>query len=372
LPDAASFLSRRYCLSADGAVTVLGLLVFGQDPSQFLENRARLDCYFETGSQIGRDKKYLDNDILNLMDDAFAFVWGHIQVGRSALGGGRSEPEYPTELIRETINNALAHRDYTANQFVTIKVNPGKNIEIKNPGGFKQKMLLTDLTGPIAILRIIPGLPESRNPKLANVLKALEKIERQGIGMATLVSACLDNLTDLPYYDLSVPGSISLVIPSGRLLDEPTQRWINSFRGYLSDRLNRALTLADESVLAYLYKAELLNQRRLYTILLGPSNNHFEALAALQQAGLILEHPSASAGPSPVYVVARELTLVDFTPQIEAQTQLSLASLDHIAKIVLNIVYRYDHYNRQAIKPNLITPELYFRLYGKEITPHYL
>jgi hypothetical protein len=218
-------------------------------------------------------------------------------------------------------------------------------------------------------LRIIPGLPESRNPKLANVLKTLEKIESQGIGMATLVGVCLDNLIDVPYYDLSAPGLISLVIPSGRLVDEQAQWWINSFRGYLSDRLNRQPTQADERILTYLYKSELLNRRRLYTILLGPSNNHLEALAALQQAGLILAHPSASSGPSPVYVVARELTLSDFTPQIEAQTQQSLADLDQVAKIVLHIVYRYDHYNRQSLKPNLITPELYARLYGKAIDP---
>jgi hypothetical protein len=37
--------------------------------------------------------------------------------------------------------------------------------------------------------------------------------------------------------------------------------------------------------------------------------------------------------------------------------------------MVLNIVYRYDHYNRQSLKPNLVTPELYFRLYGKAMGP---
>ena len=134
LQDAKDFLIRRYCINTEGAVTVLGLLLFGKEPSQYLENRARLDCYFETGHEIGRDKKYFDSDILNLMDDAFAFVWGHIKVGRSVTGGGRREPEFPVELIRETINNALAHRDYTVNKFITIKVNPGESIEIKNPG----------------------------------------------------------------------------------------------------------------------------------------------------------------------------------------------------------------------------------------------
>jgi ATP-dependent DNA helicase RecG len=56
------------------------------------------------------------------MEDAFLFVWGHIKVGRSYVGGGRSEPEFPKKLVREIINNAIAYRDYTVNKFITLKI----------------------------------------------------------------------------------------------------------------------------------------------------------------------------------------------------------------------------------------------------------
>jgi len=242
LQDAADFLKRRYCINAEGAVTVLGLLLFGKEPFQHLEYRAEVDCYFETGNDIGRDKRISQNDVINLMDDAFSCVWGHIKVGRSYIGGGRSEPEFPEKLVREVVNNAFAHRDYVANKFITIKINPGESIEIKNPGSFKQKMLITDTSTKSEIRRIISGVPETKNPKLANVLKAFDKIESQGIGMATLVSVCLENQIDVPYYDLSVPDTISLVIPSGKLMDDETQRWMNSFYGYLSERLEGKIT----------------------------------------------------------------------------------------------------------------------------------
>lgn len=369
LHDAADFLRRRYCLNAEGAVTVLGLLLFGKEPSQYMENRARVDCYFETGYEIGRDKKYLDDDILNLMDGAFSFVWGHIKVGRSVIGGGRSEPEFPVALIRETVNNALAHRDYTVNKFITLKVNPGEGIEIKNPGTFKQKMLLSETGSDIAIRRIIPGVAESKNPKLANILKSFDKIESQGIGMATLVSVCLENQIDVPYYDLSIPDTISLFLPSGKLIDEETQGWINSFYGYLSGRLGGKITQEHLLVLAYLLKSERLNQKRLYTILLSPSNNHFDVLSDLKQSGLVIEHPTASTEQIPVYILDRELTIKDFSTQIEKQTGKPLSGLDDTYKSVLNIVYRYNHYNNQSIKPNVITPELYVQLHGKEIEP---
>ena len=369
LQDAAGFLARRYCINSEGAVTVLGLLLFGKEPFQYLEYRAEVDCYFETGSDIGRDKRIYQNDVINLMDDAFSFVWGHIKVGRSYIGGGRSEPEFPEKLVREVVNTAFAHRDYIANKFITIKINPGESIEIKNPGGFKQKMLITDASTKNEIRRIISGVPETKNPKLANVLKAFDKIESQGIGMATLVSVCLENQIDVPYYDLSVPDTISLVIPSGKLMDDETKRWMNSFHRYLRERLDGKITQEHELVLAYLLKSERLNQKRLYTILLSPSNNHFDVLSDLKQSGLILEHPSASSEQTPVYVLDKELTIVDFTKQIEKQTGKSLTGLDNVHKRVLNIIYRYNHYNNQSVKPNAITPELYAQLHGKEIEP---
>ena len=369
LNDAVDFLGRRYCIDRENKITVLGLLLFGRDPSQYLENRARVDCYFETGNTIGRDKKYLDSDILNLMDDAFSFVWGHIKIGRSYIGGGRSEPEFPEQLVREIINNALAHRDYTINKFITITINPGENLEIKNPGSFKQKMLITDAKSNCEVRRIIPGVPETKNPKLANILKSFDKIESQGIGMATLVSVCLENLIDVPYYDLSIPDSISLIVPSGKLLDEETQRWINSFRGYINEKLKGNATIEHELVLAYLLKSEKLNQKRLYSILLSPSNNHFDVLTNLKQSGLITEHFIASTVQNPIYILNRDLTISDFIPQIEKITGIDLNNLDDIHKRVLNIFYRYNHYNKEAIKPRDITPELYNQLHGKEIEP---
>ena len=303
------------------------------------------------------------------MDDAFSFVWGHIKIGRSYIGGGRSEPEFPEKLIREVVNNALAHRDYTKNTFITIKINPGKNIEIKNPGTFKQKMIVTQSSNGIEIRRIIPGVPETKNPKLANVLKAFDKIESQGIGMATLVSVCLENQIDVPYYDLSIPDMVSLIIPSGNLIDEETQRWVNSFYGYINERLNGKMTKEHEIVLAYIMKSERLNEKRFYTILLSPSNNHSDVLLDLKKANLIIEHSTINSEQTPIYMVDRQLVINDFSEQIESQIGIKVKSFGEVNAKILNIIYRYNTYNKQSIKPSIITPELYSLIYGKEINP---
>ena len=366
IDDAKDFLNRKYCLDK---VTILGLLLFGRDPFRYLEYRCEIDCYFETGIDISRDKKYFQNDVLSLVDDAFSFVWGHIKVGRSVLGGGRSEPEFPERLIREVINNAIAHRDYVANKFITIKVNPGSNLSIINPGSFKSKMILSFKDSDVSIRRIVAGVPETRNPKLANVLKTFDKIESQGIGMATLVSVCLDNQIDMPYFDLSNENMISLTIPSGKLLDEEAINWLMSFRGYLTKKLKKNLSTEHEMVLTYLYKSEKLNERRFYTILLNPSNNHFDVLTDLIESKIIKECKTNGNEFTPVYILESELHKSNFNSEIESISGMSIDNLDETKIKILNIIFRYNKYSYQSLKPSMITPELYRVLYGKEINP---
>ena len=369
IDDAKDFLNRKYCLNKEDKVTILGLLLFGRDPFRYLEYRCEIDCYFETGINLSRDKKYFQNDVLSLMDDAFSFVWGHIKVGRSVLGGGRSEPEFPERLIREVINNAIAHRDYIANKFITIKVNPGSNLSIINPGSFKSKMILSFKDSDVSIRRIVAGVPETRNPKLANVLKTFDKIESQGIGMATLVSVCLDNQIDIPYFDLSNENMISLTIPSGKLLDEEAINWLMSFRGYLTKKLKKNLSTEHEMVLTYLYKSEKLNERRFYTILLNPSNNHFDVLTDLIESKIIKECKTNGNEFTPVYILESELHKSNFNREIESISGMSIDNLDETKIKILNIIFRYNKYNYQSLKPSMITPELYRVLYGKEINP---
>lgn len=369
LTEAKEFLIRKYCINSDSQVTTLGLLLFGEDPGRFLEDRSRLDCYFETGNDIGRDKKYFESDVIRLMDDAFAFVWGHIKVGRSYVGGGRSEPEFPEKLIREVVNNALAHRDYTVNKFITIKINPSQSIEIKNPGSFKQKMLITESTSNTPLKRILPLVAETKNPKLANFLKSFDKIESQGIGMSTLVSVCLDNQIDVPYYNLSVPNEISLVIPSGKLIDDETQFWLNSYYKFIDNKLNGKITREHELVIAYMLKSEKLNKKGFYTILFSHSNNHKNVLQDLKEAGLIMESFIESFSQVSVYKLIDELTYTNFSKQVTEIINYDLDKFDRPVREILNIIYRYNHYNDESIKPNVITPELYYILHGKEINP---
>ena len=366
LIKAKEFLTKQ-CFVKDSCITTLGMLVCGIDPFYFLSERVEVNCYYDTSSDIGKDKKIFRNDIINLMEDTFRYIWGHIKVNRTIREGGKSEPEYPEKMIRETINNALAHRDYTINGFITVTVEPNKYIEIKNPGSFKEKMKLVNTETNIPIRRLIPGIPESKNPKLASVLKVFDKIESQGRGMASLVNAALDNFVDLPYYELR-QGVICLKIPTGSLIDDAIESWLNGFNNYIVNKLKSHLEFEHKSVLAYFYKSELLNRQRYFTILLTESNNHFAVMEQLREAGLIYEHTSSSE-ESVVYVLDRVLMKTHFRDELIFLIGEEYIHYDEVAKEILNITFLYTKYNNQNMKASDIAPEVYRRLYGKEINP---
>ena len=366
LAKAKEFLSKQHFVK-DSNVSTLGMLVCGNDPFHFLSERVEVDCYYDTSSDIGKDKKIFRNDIINLMEDTFRYIWGHIKISRTIREGGKSEPEYPEKMIRETINNALAHRDYTINGFITVTVEPNIHIEIKNPGSFKEKMKLVHTETDIPVRRLIPGVPESKNPKLASVLKVYDKIESQGRGMASLVNAALDNFVDLPYYEIK-QGFINLKIPTGKLVDEAIEVWLTGFEKYIIGKLRNHLTFEHKSVLAYYFKSELLNRQRYFTILLTESNNHFAVIEQLKDAGLIYEH-IASTEENVVYVLDRVLMKTQFTDELIALFGDEYILYDDVAKEILNITYLYSKYNNQGLKPSDITPEVYRRLHGKEVIP---
>ena len=99
--------------------------------------------------------------------------------------------------MRETVNNALAHRDYSIDRQAIISIKPGHHVSIRNPGSFRPHLLIEHPDDPIPLRRIMPEA-KARNPKLADVLRVYRKWEGKGVGMATLVNLCLENRIDLP------------------------------------------------------------------------------------------------------------------------------------------------------------------------------
>ena len=346
LVSAESFLQRK-CFVKDDKVTTLGMLVCGKHPADHLGLCCQMHGYVDAPQEIARDKQDFADNILPLMESSLSYILRNIQVGVSAEHGGMSRPQYPDELLRETVNNALAHRDYSINKQAIIAIKPGVHVRIQNPGAFRKHLLIEAPDDAIPLRRIIPDA-KPRNPKLADVLRVYRKWEGRGIGMATLVNLCLQNQIDLPYYRFQT-DEVSLFLCAGRLVDERMERLFQSFDGHIEGKLEgNDLTATQKAVLSYLMKSEWANEQLRYTIMLTPDNNHFNEIVFLEKRGLIKKHP-AGTPIHPVYVADRVLMQTNYLAGLRELFGTSFDSLSQFSKDILGAVYRFNRFSKASV-----------------------
>jgi predicted HTH transcriptional regulator len=371
IEQALSFLLRKGFITQSHQPTILGILVCGNNIEDLLGSRCQVDGYVDTGLDAGRvaeNKKILKDNILPLMERGINFIFQNIKVGVIIESGGSSVPEYPVRLIRESVNNSLAHRDYGINRFITINIVPGKHIEIRNPGRFKAQLLLQDINHPVPVRRIIPGNPKPNNPKLAEVLKVFDKWEGKGLGMSTLTNECLANNIDLPFYKFHSEDELSLLIPKGNLLDERMQALFKTYAGYIERKLNgKEITLEQKLVLSYFYKSELENKNDRYTILLTKDNNHFAVINSLEDSGLIIKHP-VSNELYPVYIIDRELFKKEFITELRKMFGAAYDDLNKEAKEILSLIYEFNKYSKDKYPGANIIGNILWTKAGKAAT----
>jgi ATP-dependent DNA helicase RecG len=340
LDNALSFLVRENFVR-DNQPTLLGMLVCGDYVENYIQGKCEIDCYVISPNKVAQNKAVLNDNIIELIEGSFNFIWRNIQVGVGYAKGGTAEPEYPEELIRESINNALAHRNYNTDRFVIIEIKPQESLMIRNPGAFQRRQRIHIDTDFGKIRRIIP-IQVARNPKLTHLLKSFDYWEGKGRGLTSLIDACLENVIDVPYYVLT-DGEIKLFIPKGKVYDDDMASWLNSFAGYIEKKINRELNEDEKIMLSFYRKSETLNRVESYTILLTMDNNHKEVIAQLEDSGLIFKDPK-SPEIYPIYRVDRILMKNDFSDDLKSFFGNEWVSLKAEYREVLEAVYRHTEF----------------------------
>ena len=355
LEAARGFLARKLFIK-DATVTTLGMLVCGQHIGDQLGFRCHVHGYVDAPQEVAQDKQDLIDNILPLMEQSLAYILRNIQIGISIAEGGTAVPQYPEEVLRETVNNALAHRDYSINKQVIISIKPGQHISIRNPGSFRPHLLIEHPRDAIPLRRIIPEA-RARNPKLADVLRVYRKWEGRGIGMATLVNLCLEDQIGLPTYRI-YSEEVTLFLNAGPLVDKRMKARLASFDAYIAGKLAGPLSAQQTRVLSYLMKTEWANEKHHYTILLTPDNNHFEQLIVLERAGLIYQH-ERSAPTQPIFVADRVLMQMDYRTELEVLFG-DLSGLDSLSRRCLNVMWRCEKF---ASRKAMAAPEIILALW---------
>ena len=153
---------KKLELIKESKITNAALLVFGKEPTMFFPN-ITIKCgrFKNEKKKEFIDMKDYNGNLFDNLEDSMLFLQNHLRIGARINGLLREEKwEIPLDALRESMLNAIIHRDYSVNSFVYIKFYDEK-IVIANPGGLPEELSIDDLYREHE--------SRLRNPLIANV-----------------------------------------------------------------------------------------------------------------------------------------------------------------------------------------------------------
>jgi|SRR5690554_870904 len=190
-------------LSPDGSMKNGGVLFLGKAPEQFFE-KAVIRCIAfdgETKTTIIDDKIY-GGPLMKQYEQAMQWLKDKLDVRYEISGGGpRIEHwEIPEIAFKETIINALSHRDYyDKGARITIELFKDR-VEISNPGG------LTSAISPSEF----GTKSHSRNPLIFGLFVRINMVEQVGSGIGRVKEAM--KVAHLPLPEFKTEGIFTVIL----------------------------------------------------------------------------------------------------------------------------------------------------------------
>ena len=172
--------SARF-LSIDAPVTptVLGLLVAGKDPQEFVPGAyvqfLRIDGIDLTDPI--KDQKEVSGPLSEMLTFLDQLIEAHISTAAD-ISTGPTEirlPDYPIVALQQLARNAVLHRVYEGTNAPVRITWFNDRIEIQSPGGPFGQVNRQNFGRP--------GVTDYRNPHLAEALKNLGYVQRFGMGI---------------------------------------------------------------------------------------------------------------------------------------------------------------------------------------------
>jgi len=184
--------------------TGLGMMLFGIRPSLLYPQVVfKTEIHYGTGEPEIRD---FEDPLVFQLPQIIEYVKDKalkLTIDRSR--GERLEvPDFPVEVIREAVVNAIVHRDYTIEGSTNYLYIDPEKIVVRSPG---------DVAPPVTIenLRNLEPTWHSRNPKIMYVFNQMKLAEQRGKGMSTMRQ--LPSLGfPLPTFDLHA-GNLVVTFP---------------------------------------------------------------------------------------------------------------------------------------------------------------
>lgn len=158
--------------------TNTALLFFGKAPSDHISHHEiRIARYKGTTRSEFIDSQEIKGPIYKMLDEVKSFFIRNTRLANKIVEFKRVDiPEYPYEAVRESIINAIAHRDYTKSGAPIMVSIFDDRVEVSNPGGLLPGLNIKKLEGHHA----------TRNKAICHIFHETMDMERFGTGISKM------------------------------------------------------------------------------------------------------------------------------------------------------------------------------------------
>ena len=302
--DAITFLNKAK-ITIKGKITRTAILLLGKEESEHFINPAdsKIGWILKDANNTEKDYAIVSCPMLLAVDKVYNKIRN---LKYRYLKDGTLFPEevdqYEPYIIRETLNNAIAHRDYSkAGRINVVEIESGQLI-FTNLGAF--------IPGSVEKV-IAQDAPEEyyRNGFLVTAMFNLNMVDIIGSGIKKMFTFQKNRFFPLPEYDLS-GGKVKVTI-TGKILDmdyarllaqTPTLSLVDII---LLDRVQKKKKLSDS-------EAAHLKSRKLIE---GRKPNYFVAKNVAQSSGKKAEYSKNKAFDKQYYLDLILKSITEFNGQ---------------------------------------------------------
>lgn len=255
----AKFLDKAK-ITIKGRITRTALILLGKEDSEhFLGSYVKIRWNLKTVDNQDKDYEIFSIPFLLVVDEVYKKIRN---LKYRYLPDGTLFPEeflrYDPFTIREPLNNAIAHQDFTKGGRVNVVEFEDDHLVYSNCGTFLPRSV-EDV--------VLNDTPEEiyRNPFLVEAMKNLDMIETQGGGIRKIFNFQRKRFFPFPDFDFS-DEKVKVSIP-GKILNEEFARiLINNPKLSLEDillldKVQKKLPITDEAF-QYLKKKNLIEGRK--------------------------------------------------------------------------------------------------------------
>lgn len=254
------FLTKMKLLH-NGKVTNATMILLGNSDYDYLISRPPTIMWRLYGAR-GEDKDYeiFTIPFINVIDQIFLKIRNltyRYMPNQMTLFPFETQ-QYDTWLLRELLNNCIAHTNFQLGGRIYVNEFEDKII-ITNPGNF--------IPGSIeSVLQVSYNPPFYRNQLLAETMVKLYMIDTATMGIRKVFRIQKEKYFPLPDYDLSVLNQVSVTV-YGKILNNDYMHILYDYPDldletvFLLDRVQKGLSISNENI-AHLRKLKLVEGRK--------------------------------------------------------------------------------------------------------------